>query len=133
MRCLNGGKSIWRAWTSVQAFGKRWLDSGRALDVLCNNAGISGASKERITTRDGFEIVHQVNFLSHVLLTLTLLPSLAKASAPRILCTTSNMQYLGIFNLEGNANRGGEAAYPNNKLYFQTWLTELQSRLAKKR
>jgi NAD(P)-dependent dehydrogenase (short-subunit alcohol dehydrogenase family) len=116
---------------SVQALGQRWLDTGRALDVLCNNAGISGANRERIVTSDGFELVHQINFISHVLLTLILLPSLAKAPAPRILCTTSNMQYLGVFDLEGNANRGGETAYPNNKLYFQTWLTELQTRLAK--
>jgi NAD(P)-dependent dehydrogenase (short-subunit alcohol dehydrogenase family) len=115
---------------SVQALGKRWLDTDRPLDILCNNAGISGASKTKVMTDDGFELVHQINFLSHVLLTLTLLPSLAKAAAPRILCTTSNMQYLGVFDLEGNANRGGETAYPNNKLYFQTWLTELQARLA---
>lgn len=39
------------------------------------------------------------------------------------------MQYLGIFNL-ANAN-SAQNAYPNNKLYFQTWLTELQSRMAK--
>lgn len=71
----------------------------------------------------------QVNFISHVLLTLTLLPSLAKASQPRIICTTSCMQYLGIFNVN-NAN-SGKNAYPNNKLYFQTWLTELQSRMSK--
>jgi NAD(P)-dependent dehydrogenase (short-subunit alcohol dehydrogenase family) len=24
---------------SVEAFAKRWLDTGRALDILCNNAG----------------------------------------------------------------------------------------------
>lgn len=116
---------------SVQALGKRWLDTGRALDILCNNAGISGITDSQILTGDGFELVHQINFISHVLLTLTLLPSLAKAPAPRILCTTSNMQFLGIFDLEGNANRGLGNAYPNNKLYFQTWLTELQVRLAK--
>jgi len=116
---------------SVQALGKRWLDTGRPLDILCNNAGISSGSKQPILTSDGFELVHQINFLSHVLLTLTLLPSLAKAPSPRILCTTSNMQYLGVFNLEDNANKGLDIAYPNNKLYFQTWLTELQSRLAK--
>ncbi len=39
------------------------------------------------------------------------------------------MQYRGIFDLR-NANNG-IVAYPNNKLYFQTWLTELQSRLSK--
>lgn len=37
------------------------------------------------------------------------------------------MQYLGIFDLD-NAN-SGKNSYANNKLYFQTWLTELQGRL----
>lgn len=114
---------------SVQALAKRWLDTRRPLDILCNNAGISSTLNKRIITADGFELLHQVNFLSHVLLTLSLLPALAQAPAPRVLCTTSNMQYLGVFNL-ANANKGGDVAYPNNKLYFQTWLTELQARLA---
>lgn len=39
------------------------------------------------------------------------------------------MQYFGVFNLD-NAN-SGKGSYPNNKLYFQTWLTELQCRMAK--
>jgi len=70
----------------------------------------------------------QVNFISHVLLTLTTLPSLAKAQSPRIVCTTSCMQYFGTFDLS-NANAGINS-YSHNKLYFQTWLTELQSRMA---
>lgn len=115
---------------SIQAFAKKWLDTERPLDVLCNNAGISGGLQQTHYTKDGFELVHQVNLLSHILMTLSLLPSIAKAPEPRILCTTSNMQYLGIFNLS-NANAGGDVAYPNNKLYFQTWLTELQVRLAR--
>jgi len=49
-----------------------------------------------------------VNFLSHVLLTLRLLPSLAKAEAPRIVCTTSCFHYLGIFDLTNfNGEKGG--------------------------
>ncbi|KAH7333103.1 hypothetical protein BKA65DRAFT_459736 [Rhexocercosporidium sp. MPI-PUGE-AT-0058] len=115
---------------SVEAFGKRWLKTDRPLDILANNAGTGGGNsgKPRLTT-DGFEMLHQVNFISHVLLTLILLPSLARAPAPRIICTTSNMQYIGTFDLT-NANNG-TASYPNNKLYFQTWLTELQARMAK--
>ncbi|TVY35302.1 Retinol dehydrogenase [Lachnellula subtilissima] len=115
---------------SVQALGKRWLDTGRPLDILCNNAGISSAPSSQVITNDGFDLVHQINLLSHVLLTLTLLPSLAKEPGPRILCTTSNAQYFGVFDLEENANKR-EGSYGNNKLYFQTWLTELQARLAK--
>lgn len=76
-----------------------------------------------------------MNFLSHVLLTLRLLPSLAKAPEPRVACTTSCFHYLGIYDIS-NFNGGpglsgpeGVQYYQNNKLYFQIWLTELQHRL----
>jgi len=76
------------------------------------------------------------NFLSHVLLTLRLLPSIAKAPAPRIVCTTSCFHYPGVFDLTnfngekpGTSGIDGVQFYMNNKLFFQTWLTELQHRL----
>jgi NAD(P)-dependent dehydrogenase (short-subunit alcohol dehydrogenase family) len=47
--------------SSVESFAKRWLDTGRALDVLCNNAG-TGAhpTAKRVYTVDGYEFIHQV-------------------------------------------------------------------------
>jgi NAD(P)-dependent dehydrogenase (short-subunit alcohol dehydrogenase family) len=69
-----------------------------------------------------------VNFLAHVFLTMILLPSIREARNPRIICTTSCLQYLGKFDL-ANVNSGING-YPNNKLYFQAWLTELQYRLS---
>lgn len=99
----------------------------------------------------------QVNFLSHVLLTLRLLPSLARAEASRIVCTTSCFHFLGncdLTNFNGEKGGGplsgvkvtqqrrtrlfhrklysmltGSKFYQNNKLFFQTSLTELQHRL----
>ena len=117
---------------SVEAFCERWLKSEKALDILCNNAGLPSNDKTRMTN-DGFELIHQVNFLSHVLITLRLLPSLARSPDPRIVCTTSCMHHLGIFDLEhwnGEPERRGDD-YHNNKLYFQMWLTELQYRCLK--
>ncbi|KAK5091444.1 hypothetical protein LTR05_001627 [Lithohypha guttulata] len=124
---------------SIEAFGRRWLTTERPLDVLCNNAGVGSSpgkdGKEGVyLTKDGFEFIHQINFLSHVLLTSMLLPSLAKAEAPRIVCTTSCFHYLGqydISNFNGGTELGQEGVgmYKNNKLYFQIWLTELQRRL----
>jgi len=122
---------------SVERFAKRWLDTGRPLDILCNNAGMgsSPGSSKVFKTKDGFEIIHQVNFLSHVLLTLTLLPSIAKAKTPRIVCTTSCFHFLGRFDLgnmngeKGDTGAAGVNYYQNNKLWFQIWLTELQHRL----
>ncbi|KAI7177909.1 hypothetical protein KC316_g2707 [Hortaea werneckii] len=77
--------------SSVLALAERWRETGRGLDVLCNNAGISssfytgvapsapegkeaeGAAGMR-RSEDGFELVHQINFLAHCLLTFLLLP-----------------------------------------------------------
>ncbi|KAK7700928.1 hypothetical protein SLS57_011905 [Botryosphaeria dothidea] len=122
---------------SVEAFAQRWLAADRPLDILCNNAGIgsSPGGAKVFKTADGFEIIHQVNFLSHVLLTLRLLPSLARAPAPRVVCTTSCFHYLGKFNLAdfngalALSGPDGVQYYMNNKLYFQIWLSELQRRL----
>jgi len=47
--------------TSVEAFGKRWLETNRPLDILANNAGTGGGNdgKPKLTS-DGFEMLHQV-------------------------------------------------------------------------
>ncbi|KAM5455522.1 hypothetical protein McanCB49686_003780 [Microsporum canis] len=113
--------------SSVEALAKRWIESGRPLDVLVNNAGMSQRSGKVVLTKDGFELCHQVNFLSNTLLTLRLLPFIAKAPSPRIICTTSCFHYLGIYDLS-NVN-AGTRAYSDNKLYFQIWLSDLQLRL----
>lgn len=44
------------------------------LHILINNAGLLGAPFE--ITKDGYEILYQVNFVSHFLLTLKLIPQL---------------------------------------------------------
>lgn len=44
----------------VEAFGKRWLEKDRPLDILANNAGMTGVLSKVQYTCDGFEIVHQV-------------------------------------------------------------------------
>jgi NAD(P)-dependent dehydrogenase (short-subunit alcohol dehydrogenase family) len=52
---------------SVEAFARRWLDSGRSLDILCNNAGVAApharTEKPRLT-KDGFQLLHQVRYSS---------------------------------------------------------------------
>ena len=132
--------------SSIEAFAARWLATERPIDILCNNAGMGGSplgARGVFKTKDGFEIIHQVNLLSHVLLTLRLLPSIQKASEPRIVCTTSCFHYPGRFALDNfNSERGDPALpnfvhpgsegvhnYQNNKLWYQIWLTELQHRL----
>lgn len=123
--------------SSVERFAKQWLDTGRPLDVLANNAGMgsSPGGNKVFKTKDGFEIVHQVNFLAHALLTLYLLPALAKAPEPRVVCTTSCFHFLGKYNVDvwngedGVTGAEGVQFYQNNKMYYQIWLTEMQRRL----
>ncbi|KAJ5779754.1 hypothetical protein N7457_007474 [Penicillium paradoxum] len=119
--------------SSVEAFCQRWLECDRPLDILCNNPGLASSSKETRKTKDGFRLVHQVNFLSHVLLTLRLLPSLARSAEPRVVCTTSCMHHMGTLDLEhmNEESQNARYDYRDNKLYFQMWIAELQSRLLK--
>ncbi|KAJ4406323.1 hypothetical protein N0V82_010149 [Gnomoniopsis sp. IMI 355080] len=83
-----------------------------------------------------FELLHQVNFLSHTLLTLLLLPALAKADSPRITYTTSSMHYTAPFKYDDVGDGDGDGPdlpsenYGTKKLYLQIWLTELQLRMA---
>jgi len=66
---------------SVRAFAsecRQKLPSG--LDLLINNGGIGGPSK---MTADGFELVFEVDYLGHFLLTELMLPSLRAAAASR--------------------------------------------------
>lgn len=49
--------------SSVEAFCRRWLKSGRVLDILCNNAGValpSSTMPGTPRTKDGFGLIHQV-------------------------------------------------------------------------
>ncbi|KAI6836702.1 hypothetical protein KC340_g3952 [Hortaea werneckii] len=136
--------------SSVVALAERWRETGRGLHVLCNNAGISSSfyaevrpdpsAKEKEgegawmrRTEDGFELVHQINFLAHCLLTFLLLPSLARTPDPRIVCTTSNLQFFAsvdaLEHFDSGGLRSGDSLYGNNKLFLQIWISELQHRL----
>lgn len=119
---------------TVDEFAARYLETGRPLDILCNNAGMGsnpGGIGNVLKTQDGLEFVHQVNFASHVLLTLRLLPALALAQEPRIVCTTSCLHYHGKYNLNNWDGTGCKLIdfYANNKLYFQIFVAELNQRL----
>lgn len=65
------------SFASVQAFAKRFLDSGMALDILVSNAGLGAPAWEE--TEDGYEIAMQVNHLANVLMIGLLYPAFKKA------------------------------------------------------
>ncbi|RMY01845.1 hypothetical protein D0868_08285 [Hortaea werneckii] len=129
--------------SSVLALAERWRETGRGLDVLCNNAGISssfytgvapsapegkeaeGAAGMR-RSEDGFELVHQINFLAHCLLTFLLLP-LSSADVGSEDCFFASVDALEHFDSCGL--RSGDLLYGNNKLFLQIWISERQYRL----
>lgn len=71
---------------SVERCAKTFLDSGRKLDVLINNAGLAGSTG---ATHDGFEITTGTNHLGPFLLTELLLPRLREAKAARVVNVAS--------------------------------------------
>lgn len=67
----------------VESFKKEYGDE---LNFLINNAGIGGPS---INSTDGFELVFEVDYLGHFLLTELLLPSLRNGHPSRIVNVAS--------------------------------------------
>ncbi|MCS7475673.1 SDR family NAD(P)-dependent oxidoreductase [Umezawaea endophytica] len=72
---------------SIDAFAARYLDSGRPLHVLLNNAGIMGGPLVR--DERGYESQFATNHLGHFQLTLALLPALRAARGARVVNLTS--------------------------------------------
>ena len=72
---------------SIDAFAARYLDSGRPLHMLLNNAGVMGGPLSRDAR--GYESQFATNHLGHFQLTLRLLPALRAARGARVVNTTS--------------------------------------------
>lgn len=71
---------------SVRAFAKLFIETEERLDILVNNAGLAGSYQ---VTKDGYESIFQVNYLSHFLLTLLLMEKLKKSAPSRIVNVSS--------------------------------------------
>jgi NAD(P)-dependent dehydrogenase (short-subunit alcohol dehydrogenase family) len=72
---------------SVRAFVERYLETGRPLRVLIDNAGIMAAPLSY--TVDGFESQFGTNHLGHFALTVGLLPALRSAGSARVIVLSS--------------------------------------------
>ncbi|WP_219833954.1 oxidoreductase [Paenibacillus sp. R14(2021)] len=72
---------------SIDAFAKRFLDSGRQLDMLINNAGIMAPPLERDAR--GYESQFATNHLGHFQLTVRLWPALKQAGSARVVSLSS--------------------------------------------
>ncbi len=69
---------------SVRDFAEEFKQKRQPLHLLINNAGIY--SPPYGETKDGFESQFGVNYLSHFLLTVHLLPCACVACVVRIMC-----------------------------------------------
>ncbi len=81
------------------------------LDVLINNAGVF--MQRRVLTIDGLEMTFQVNYLSHFLLTLSVLDLVKKGRSARIV-NVSSMAHASSIDFE---NLQGERAYDPYEAY----------------
>jgi len=72
---------------SIDAFAARFLESGRPLHILVNNAGIMAPPLAR--DRRGFESQLATNHLGHFQLTARLWPALGKANGARVVSLSS--------------------------------------------
>lgn len=111
--------------SDVKRMAEEFKNKYDRLDVLINNAGAI-FSKERETTKDGFEKTIVLNLLAPFLLTELLLNTLVKSPAARIVNVSSEMHKRGgkpNFNdFQMERSYSPTKAYGLSKLYL-IWVT----------
>jgi NAD(P)-dependent dehydrogenase (short-subunit alcohol dehydrogenase family) len=115
----------------VRQMARQVLADHRRLHILVNNAGVAlFAGQPRTESRDGYELHFAVNYLSHVLLTLMLLPLLREGAPARIVNVSSLGQAAIDFDdvmLEHDYS--GERGYCQSKLAQILFTFELSEQL----
>lgn len=116
---------------SIDAFVARYLDSGRPLHILINNAGYPGPA-EIVRDARGYEAQFATNHLGHFQLTLGLHPALRAAGGARVVNTTSGAQRMSdILWDDPNFTDGGYdggLAYAQSKTANVLFTVELDRR-----
>ena len=117
---------------SVRAFAKVINETEERLDILVNNAGLATPYQ---LTKDGYETVFQVNYLSHFLLTLLLMEKIKKSVPSRIVNVSSKLHdskhvklQLDDFVLSKEKFHGFQR-YSESKLAQVVFTRELSQRL----
>jgi NAD(P)-dependent dehydrogenase (short-subunit alcohol dehydrogenase family) len=115
---------------SVDAFASRYLESGRPLHILLNNAGIM-APAELVLDARGYEIQFATNHLGHFQLTLGLLPALRAAGGARVVNTTSGATRISDIRWDDphfTTGYDGHLAYAQSKTANVLFAVELDRR-----
>ena len=115
---------------SIAAFAARYLDSGRPLHVLLNNAG--GWNTARRTSVDGHELTFATNMLGYFATTARLLPVLLRSAPARVVNVASGLaRSLDLDDLDFTRRRyRGVEAYAQSKQANRVWTYALARRLA---
>jgi NAD(P)-dependent dehydrogenase (short-subunit alcohol dehydrogenase family) len=109
-------KADFASLAEVGAMARRVLREEPVLHVLVNNAGI-GILPRRELSRDGHELVFQVNYLSGYLLSRALSPLLIRSAPARIINVSSAGQYaIDFSDLMLTRRWHGLIAYGRSKL-----------------
>jgi len=83
---------------SIDAFAKKFVDSGRPLHLLINNAGIMWVPLRRDSR--GIESQLATNYLGHFQLVARLWPALKIANGARVVNVSSQGHHFGTFNFD---------------------------------
>ena len=117
---------------SVDAFAARWIDSGRPLHMLVNNAAVLFGPELRLDAR-GNELAFSTSHLGHFQLTRALLPALRAAGGARVLTVTSGAARMGEIHWDDLAFAGGYhpvVGYAQSKRANVLFTVELDRRYA---
>ncbi|WP_197377001.1 SDR family NAD(P)-dependent oxidoreductase [Mycolicibacterium baixiangningiae] len=115
---------------SINAFVAQWLDSGRPLNVLINNAGVA-ASARVVRDARGYEAQFATNHLGHFQLTLGLHPALSQAERARVVNVTSGAQRFARIRWDDphfTTDYDPDVAYAQSKLANVLFAIELDRR-----
>ena len=117
---------------SVDAFARRWLDAGRPLHVLINNAAALFPPELELDGR-GHELAFATSHLGHFQLTRALLPALRAAGTARVVNVTSGAARVGEIrwdDLDFATGFDPAAAYGQSKRANVLFTVELDRRFA---
>ena len=117
---------------SIDAFATRWLDSGRPLHILVNNAA-PVPSTTVVRDARGYEMQFAASHLGHFQLTLALLPALRDAQSARVVNVSSGAQRFGQIRWDDpNFSTGYDSrqAYAQSKKANVLFAVELDRRFA---
>lgn len=105
---------------SIREFARTFQEQESRLDVLINNAGVTGPHR---LTDDGFESQIGVNHMGHFLLTSLLLDLLQKSAPSRVITLSSVAHRVGRINkLDLNSDK---KTYQGFRVYAQSKLANI--------